>query len=74
MKRELQTALCPNGAINVWSDDSSGDIHTVFVDRYGDVIRCTCKGHQHTGGCYHVQTIRASGQLRAAARAAMQAE
>lgn len=73
MTRQLNTTLCPNGAINCWSDDSSGDAHTVLIGRKGEVLQCSCKGYQYSGHCYHARTIRASGQLRAAARAALQA-
>jgi len=65
----LQTTLCENGVINVWSERGSGKVHSVHLDETGSIEKCTCKGYKHTGGCYHVDAISQNGSLRSAARA-----
>jgi hypothetical protein len=37
----------------------SSDGHTRYVVRLGDAPSCTCKGFQHHGHCYHLDTALA---------------
>jgi len=65
----IEYTLTPTGHINIRSELGSGEAHTIHVDDSGSVEKCTCKGFQHTNGCYHEDYVNQNGRLRAAARA-----